>query len=137
MNKKSLLIFVLIALFSVSLLPSPAQAGSAQRYRWEGVAIGIGAAILGSTLLNLNRQDAYYERQRHGSEYGSYRPRQRYRSGHWEMRKEWIPPTYKKVWNPGHYNHYNHRGKWVPGHWIEIVDRHGCWNETRVWVVRR
>ena len=42
MNKKSLLIFALIALFSVSLLPSHAQAGSAQRYRWEGVAIGIG-----------------------------------------------------------------------------------------------
>ena len=134
MNKKSFLIFVFIALFSVSLLPSPAQAGSAQRYRWEGVAIGIGAAILGSALLHHNRQDVYYGRPYNGSEYGSYRPRQPYRSGHWEMRKEWVLPTYRRVWNPGHYNRYN---EWVPGGWIEIADRPGYWIKTRVWVAHR
>ena len=134
MNKKSLLIFVLIALFSVSLLPYPAQAGSAQRYRWEGIAIGIGAAILGSALLHQNRQDVYYGRPYNGSEYGSYRPRQRYRSGHWEIRKEWVLPIYRRVWNPGHYNRY---GEWVPGGWIEIVARPGYWTKTRVWVAYR
>jgi hypothetical protein len=134
MNKKSFLVFVFIALFTVSLLSAPAQAGSAQRYRWEGVAIGIGAAILGSAFLHHNRQDAYYGRHRHGSEYGSYHPRQRYRSGHWEVRKEWVPPTYRRVRNPGHYNQYD---EWVPGGWIVIVDRPGYWTKTRVWVAHR
>ncbi len=134
MNKKSFLVFVFIALFTVSLLSAPAQAGSAQRYRWEGVAIGIGAAILGSVLLHHNRQDAYYGRHRHGSEYGSYHPRQRYRSGHWDVRKEWVPPTYRRVRNPGHYNQYD---EWVPGGWIVIVDRPGYWTKTRVWVAHR
>jgi len=134
MNKKSLLIFALIALFSVSLLPSPAQGGSAQRYRWEGVAIGIGAAILGSALLHHQRPNVYSEHPYNGSEYGSHRPRHRYRSGHWEVRKEWVPPSYRRVRNPGHYNQYN---EWVPEGWIEIVDRPGYWTKTRVWVAHR
>jgi len=134
MNKKTLLIFVLIALFSVSFLPASAQAGSTQRHRWEGVAIGIGAAILGSTLLHQHMNDAYYEHPYDGSESGSYIRPYRYRSGHWEVRKEWVPPTYRRVWNPGHYNRYN---EWIPGAWIEIVDRPGYWAKTRVWVAHR
>jgi len=32
-------------------------------------------------------------------------------------RKIWVPPVYIKVWNPAH---YNRKGRWVPGRWIEI-----------------
>jgi hypothetical protein len=50
------------------------------------------------------------------------------------VRKEWVQPTYKRVWNPGH---YARRGEWIEGQWIEIVDRPGYWTEVRVWVSRR
>jgi len=36
----------------LSLMVTSAWAGPKQRYRWEGVAIGVGAAILGSALFN-------------------------------------------------------------------------------------
>jgi hypothetical protein len=42
----------------------------------------------------------------------------------------WVPAEYKKVWNPGH---YNRRGKWRPGRWINIEVEPGHWSERRVW----
>ena len=42
----------------VYFLVTSAWAGPKQRYRWEGVAIGVGAAILGSALVNA----CYYPR---------------------------------------------------------------------------
>ena len=105
MKKKSLLVLVLVTVFSLMLLSTPAKAGSKQSHRWEGVAMGIGAAILGSTLYNLHKN--YTEcrpapRPRHA--YRHPRPRHHRDRGHWEVRREWVPPTFKRAWNPGHYD---------------------------------
>jgi hypothetical protein len=133
MEKKSLFILVLIAVFTLVFLTPQAQAGPEERYRWEGIAIGVGAAIIGSAILN-----NYYQSQHH--EYVVYhkparveRPVHMYRPtpGHWEIQKEWVPPTYKRVWNPGHYDRY---GEWIEGHWLKIVDQPGYWVEKKVWV---
>lgn len=43
---------VLTTALCVSLMVTSAWAGPKQRYRWEGVAIGVGAAILGNALFN-------------------------------------------------------------------------------------
>ena len=132
MKKTRLIILIIVSVFAISILTPNAYAGSTQKHRWEGVAIGIGAAILGSALLNQHRP---YVPPAPAPVYKAPPPPARsYYGGHWEIRKEWIPPTYKKVWNPGHYDKMGH---WVEGHWIEIVDRPGCWEETKVWITRR
>jgi hypothetical protein len=60
--------------------------------------------------------------------------RQHPRQGHWELKKEWVPAVYKRVWNPGHYNRH---GRWVRGRWVEIIDEPGYWVEKKVWVSNR
>ena len=134
MNKRNLLVMVLAGLVSISIAARPAAAGNVQRNRWEGVAIGVGAAVLGGILWNHYRHDrhdvhvTYHRRPPHSSpkRYHPKRP-----VGHWEVRKIWASPKYKTVWNPGH---YNRRGRWVPGEWINIEKRPGYWKEARIWV---
>jgi len=137
MKKKNLFALLLTTILCISFLIPSVWAGSKQRHRWQGVAIGLGTAILGNAIFKHYHNEYYSHRKPspvvapgynyHPPKYGRHR-------GYWEVRKEWIRPTYKKDWNPGR---YNRRGKWVPGHWIEIEVRPGCWTETRVWVVRR
>lgn len=134
MKKTKLIILILVSVFTITILTPTAYAGNTQKHRWEGVAIGIGVALLGSAFIKQNRhysrpapEPVYKRRSAPAPGYSHHR-------GHWEVRKEWIPPVYKKVWNPGH---YNKKGRWVEGHWIEIVNQAGCWEETRVWVTRR
>lgn len=136
MKKKHFISIVLIATFGLSLVAPSVWAGNVQRNRWEGVAIGIGAALLGSALFN-------HHMNRSGEREVVYRPppphrhRDNFRhrpSGHWEIRKKWIPPDYERVWNPGH---YNPNGRWVSGHWIEIEKEPGYWAEERIWVSRK
>ncbi len=144
MKKKSLfsLLFVL-AFTSMIMIPS-AHAGNVQRNRWEGVAIGLGAVILGSALFKsqqLSNEQSFYRHMpyydngpsRHQKRKHRYHHRHDQLRGHWEMRKEWVPPTYRRVWNPGHYNRH---GKWVSGDWIKIEEAPGYWTKTRVWVAR-
>jgi hypothetical protein len=130
MKAKKLLVLVLATVLLVSFLSSPAWAGSPQQYRWEGVAIGIGAAILGSALLN-NMHTHPYSYPEPAYTYSPPPPR---RGGHWEMRSVWVPATEKRVWNPAH---YSHDGKWIRGTWIMVVDRPGYWTKERVWIARR
>jgi hypothetical protein len=127
MKTKNLFILILATVFFFSFISSPAWAGSRQQYRWEGVAIGIGAAILGNAILN-----DIYSRPRTEPVY-SYSPPPR-PSGHWEMRSIWVPGTEKRVWNPAH---YSHQGRWVRGTWIMVVDSPGYWTKERVWIARR
>lgn len=54
--------------------------------------------------------------------------------GRWEVRKVWVPPSYERVWNPGH---YNRRNEWVPGAWIRVQKCGGYWTTERVWVSSR
>ena len=132
MKTKKILTVLFVSIFAIFVLASSSWAGSPQSHRWEGVAIGIGAAILGKALF-----DAHY-----GSRAMAPAPQPAviehhyYQAppepaGHWETRKEWVPPEYKKVWNPGHYNHHGH---WVKGHWIQVEAESGYWVEKEIWV---
>ncbi len=133
MNTKKLLTCLVIAGFAIALVSSSALAGSKQRHRWEGVAIGVGAAMLGHAIFRSHQaqsqaQAVYVEPERYRHD---RRPEPRH--GHWEWRKSWVSPTFEKVWNPGH---YNRRGHWVSGHWIEVKTTDGHWAQERVWVAR-
>jgi len=139
MNAKKVSIVLLLTMLCCSLVVPSARAGNVQRNRWEGVAIGLGAAILGNVLMNHHRyshpsQTAVYHHRRPKAHRAYRPPRPPRHGGYWEMRKIWVPPTYKRVWNPAH---YNRRDKWIPGGWIKIEDQPGYWEEKRVWVSRR
>ena len=133
MKKKNLFIVLIALIFCLSFMKSSAWAGNVQRNRWEGVAIGVGAAILGTTLINRFRYSVPARTivNQHHPKASPYGNRYQHKpSGHWEIRKVWIQPTYKRVWNPGHYNRY---GRWVPGQWIRIEKRSGYWTTERIW----
>ena len=55
MNKKRLTKILISAALSLLFAANTSWAGNVQRNRWEGVAIGIGAAILGNALINHHR----------------------------------------------------------------------------------
>ena len=135
MKTKKLIIILLAAFTAVSLLSSTALAGSKQRHRWEGVAIGVGAAILGHAIYQAHKQapQAHVVYESPGPAYEDHHGRydRRHRGGHWEWQSVWVPPSMKRVWNPGHYNRH---GRWVNGHWMEVIDKEGCWTKERVWV---
>ena len=131
MKKRSLSLIVIITTITMLFTVNSAFAGSRHHERWKGVAIGLGAAIIGSAILNNSRDYSYRD-----SDYCEAavrvppRPRPHYK-GHWEVRNEWVPPVYKTVWNPAH---YNKRGDWIGGAWMKIEERPGYWKEERVWV---
>lgn len=139
MKKRAILI--LTVLIGITIASQPAWAGSKQRHRWEGVAIGLGAAVLGSAILN---GGAYHGHSPYVSRAYAYpvEPRPRYRPirrhhrprGHWETRQVWVPPTYERVWNPGH---YTRRGRWVEGRWITLEKCPGTYQSERYWVSHR
>jgi hypothetical protein len=125
MKKTMMLVFS--AIFLLSFSAAPALAGSKQRHRWQGVAIGLGAAILGSALINNcetpERVVAYAPPRQYHPGPSHFRPQ-----GHWETRRVWVPPEYERVWNPGHYE----CGRWVSGQWIDLEVNPGYWREERV-----
>lgn len=129
---KKIAISLIAALTCVSLLTVPAWAGSKQRHRWEGIAVGIGAVLLGTALLNSHKNIAAEETASYHVPMSHCAPRYcppRPPRAHWEIRRIWVPPTFKRVWNPAH---YNHRREWIPGEWIKIIDEPGHWTEERV-----
>jgi hypothetical protein len=136
MNKKKYMTISLIAFFTLFVFSAPALAGSPRQHRLEGVAIGVGAVILGSAIVTaLNQSHNAPVPQQASVEYHHHYKRPKPRpAGHWEMRKDWVPPTYKKVWNPGHYNRHGH---WVAGHWMRIEVEPGHWAKRKVWVSHR
>ena len=124
---------LVIVTVGISIVATPVLAGNVQRNRWEGVAIGIGAAILGHALINeyrqpVSRPEAVY---RHSPARRDKPRSHRSPRGYWDVRKTWVAPAYERTWNPGH---YDRRGRWVSGHWIEIEKASGYWTEERVWV---
>ena len=131
MKIRSLTILVLVSLITLTLTANPVFAGGRHHERWKGIAIGLGAAIIGNAILNSNRD--YSDRESGYCEVVVPPPpvyNHQY-SGHWEVRDRWIPPTYKTVWNPAH---YNRRGEWVNGAWIKIEASPGYWKEEKIWV---
>ena len=131
MKTKKLLISLIVTAFAITLGFSPAVAGSKQRHRWEGVAIGVGAAILGNAIFQARRADQPPEVVYVVPEpaYPDNGPNRRH--GHWEWQQTWVPPLYERVWNPGH---YNPNGSWVNGHWMDLETYAGHWTQERVWV---
>ena len=130
MKIRSLTLLVLASALALTLTANSAFAGGRHHERWKGIAIGVGAAILGSAILSHNNYHTSIAYENCAVP-PPVHVKPSHRGGHWEVRDEWVPPTYKTVWNPGH---YNPRGEWVEGVWIEIVDNPGYWTEKRVWV---
>jgi len=98
---KKILIVLMSCMLLIAVSSLQAQAGSKQRYRWEGIAIGIGASILGNALLNY--QHPY-------PPHPGYYP-----SKHWRMKRaKRVPPIHKRKYRADGYYGYN--GKWVPGY---------------------
>ncbi|NNF99135.1 MAG: hypothetical protein HKM93_07130 [Desulfobacteraceae bacterium] len=130
---------LLISGVFIILISTNAWAGREQRARWEGVAIGVAATLVGQAILD-HHHGGYHQPAtvrvnvgpRHrGPGRRHYPPPPRPQRGHWEVRKVWVPPVCEKVWNPGH---YNRRGHWVPGHWITVESAPGYWKKERIWI---
>lgn len=143
---KRVLTVGLVSLMCIALLTPAAWAGAKQRHRWEGVAIGVGAAILGHALIHgphhYNRPyrgggTVIIHRERDRCDFPRYRYRRHHhRPAHasrWKTRRIWISPVYEKVWNPGHFDVDQ---RWVPGRWINVVKEPGHWAEKREWAGR-
>ena len=131
MKIRSFTLLILLFTIILTLTSSPAFAGGRHHERRKGIAIGLGAAILGNAIINNSRD---YSARDYGHcaavvpgpprHYSPY-------EGRWEIRDEWVPPTYKTVWNPAH---YNTGGDWVEGAWIRIEGSPGYWKQEKVWV---
>lgn len=135
MGMKKLIVGLVLTVFAVASLASPALAGAKQRHRWEGVAIGVGAAILGHAIFQAHQAQRSPQVVYVPPEPGPHpQAGARHRYGHWEWQETWVPPAYEKLWNPGH---YNRKGRWVPGHWMEVKTSPGHWEKGRVWVAGR
>jgi len=133
MKSKKRFVIIAVVVTSIALVTAPAFAGSKQQHRWEGVAIGVGAAILGHAIYqahkDVSQPRVVYVEPEPAPRY--HHPRPKHRRGHWEWQKTWVAPSYEKVWNPGH---YDRKGRWVPGHWIEVKTSDGYWTKERVWI---
>ncbi len=130
MKKTRIIAMGIIAILGLALIAPSANAGSRHRrnrHMLQGAAIGIGALMIGKALHDHARRPPLEARL----PYHRYEPPPPAYHGHWEVRQVWVPPTYRQVWNPGH---YNQRNRWIPGRYIEMVDRPGYWDEKRVWV---
>jgi len=136
MKKNALVTILVCSIIFIFGIVSIAGAGNVQRNRWEGVAIGLGAAVLaGSIIQAFNRPAAppapNYSQPAPPPATSYYNPPPRRARGHWEMRDVWVPPVQEKVWNPAH---YNRQGKWTPGRWMMVERQAGYWKKDRVWV---
>lgn len=96
MKTRNGLIITVTAVVSICLASTSAWAGSVQQHRWEGVAIGVGAVILGSALINhhghyhhavapVRYGHGHHKQYRHGTRhhygYGKHNYRGPYRNG--------------------------------------------------------
>ena len=140
MKWKTLFIGLIGIVLACTMSAPPVSAGSPQKHRWEGVAIGVGAALLGGALYHNAHRPWRHSRPAYshpGPPRGRgcgprYCPPRRPRPcGHWEWRKTWVPPVCEKTWNPGH---YNRRRRWIPGRWIRVETQPGYWQKEKVWV---
>ncbi len=127
---KKITIILMILVFGLSIAAQPAFAGSKQHYRWQGVAIGIGAAILGHAIVNSYNESPACKKVTVYNHPGPVP----HRHGYWEIRSVWVEPKYIKIWNPGHYNHH---GVWMQGQWKMIKNEPGYWQKQEVWVAEK
>ncbi|MEJ2155175.1 MAG: hypothetical protein P8X96_07550 [Desulfobacteraceae bacterium] len=132
MSGKRIISIILFVIVAIAFAAPASMAGTPAQHRLEGVAIGIGALILTKAIIDHHRHEiaavtpAAQRYDRH--------PHRRGPSGCWKIHKEWVPATYERVWNPGH---YNRGGRWIPGRWIEVEAEPAHWSKRRVWVPHR
>ena len=130
MKTKSIISSAIVAMLLIGITAVPAAAGDRERGRFEGFALGLGAAVLGHTLMQHpsyqpgGHYNAPVDRHRPGPDF-------HHRSGHWELQRVWVPPAFKKVWKSGH---RGPRGRWVPGCWVKVPVSGGHWDKRKVWV---
>ena len=136
MKKETLFIWLIGIVLALTITAPPVRAGSPQQHRWQGVAIGVGAAIIGGALYHHTRRPRWHSRPAYSQ---ACPPQQVYIApacpprpsrGHWEWQKTWVPSVCEKTWNPGH---YNRRHRWIPGRWIRIETQPGHWRREKVW----
>ena len=154
MRRKQIMAVFLISVLLVAVTAVPAAAGSRQRGRWEGFALGLGAAVLGHTLLHhhshttgvhkvpVDRHPPRYDHHRGGR---SHKPRVgRHRARHYRPGRH-RPPVDRHPPGPrcrGRRGHWELQRVWVPpafkkvwkpghsghrGRWLP-----GCWVKVRV-----
>ena len=144
MKKKTLFIMFISIVLAWTITAPPVRAGSPQQHLWQGVAIGVGAAIIGGSLFHHARHSGHSRKhmRRHSrpAYYQTSPPQQVYVApacpprqprGHWELQKTWVPSVCEKTWNPGH---YNRKHRWIPGRWIRIETQPGYFRTEKVWV---
>lgn len=123
-------VFVCLALLSASTAWAGGRGGYHGRHHgyryhhgkhfWPGVAIGVGAAMVGAAILQSTTPPTTYV-------YQSPVPP----AGHYEYRQVWVPPQYQNTWVAGQYTRH---GQWVAGHWESQQVRPGHYAQQRVWV---
>ena len=60
MKNRNLFMLIVSIVISVGIIASPVWAGNVQRNRWEGLAIGVGAAILGKDIVMKAEKDGQH-----------------------------------------------------------------------------
>ena len=112
------LILTIAAVVSLCLVSTSAWAGSAQQHRWEGVAIGIGAAIVGSAIIHHHGHSHHATapvRYGHGHRkhyqnshrYHGYK-KPRYRGHHRNGKSHFRGPGYDRKHHARERHAYNH-----------------------------
>jgi len=111
---KKLIILIAVVLCS-GLISTSVWAGSKQQHRWEGVAIGVGAVIVGSALIN-HHSYGYHNGPPVAFSF-NHRTKHRYSARH---------HGYRKPHDGGHHNHWRpyDRGHQYKGH-RQHEGRHG------------
>ncbi len=122
MRRRNLFIAVVVSILLISLFSQPVWASSSQRHRWEGVMIGLGAAMLGGAILH----HRHHSKPAPGYIYLDPPPPE---CTYYDYEEFWIPPAYRREWKPGR---YDRRGRWKPGRWKERMVRPGHWEERRI-----
>jgi hypothetical protein len=131
MWKKLITMSLIIAFIALFTLDS-AHAGSKQRYMWYGAGIALGATALGLMAHQLSTyphspQTVYYPQP---EPWYSPPPPPEFVPGHWEITREWVPGSWKRVWVPGYYDRWRNR---VGGHY-EDYQNPGHYVEKKVWI---
>ncbi len=132
MKKFISLITMIIVLVCFSTVPAQAD-----RKTMEGVMIGLGVAIIGSSIIHSNDRNYHRSYPNHHTPPQVYYRDRRYNNhqhqGYWSVQRVWIEPSYDRRWNPAHYNQH---GQWVEGRYENFETRQGYYQEERIWVRR-
>lgn len=122
MKTRTGLIITIVAVASLFTASTASWAGSKQQHRWEGVAIGLGAAIIGSAIINHHACGyqggppagmSFVYRETHGypaSHHKQYKRHHNKHANHWRHPDR--GPHYRGSCRQGKKHGYGHRKNW-------------------------